>query len=725
MEITQSKSNLAKLLSEENVIVEQRKVKTAFFDVESRLLVIPSFKKELSENVTDLLISHEVGHALYTPYDEFGDALKSGIDYHILNVVEDSRIERLVKNKYPGLKSIYAKGYKELLDIDFFGLKELDINVCDLNLIDRINLYCKVGFIQGLSFTDEESSFLERIENTKTYSEVVQLTKEIMNYLCKKFLENKDELDLPDDPENIDEEGSMYFGNNNGNNETSESKETENFDNLSEEEKNELANELAKDILQSGNILPDKEDIVESKFSKEFIDLVKEKIKSITQEYSEEVLTSLLIDENRQSIYIDLPDINIEEIIIDNNKIIKDIDEMVRYINSTYAQLRTVNFSDFRKECNSSVNYLVKEFLLMKNAQGRKRTKVSKTGDLNMNKIYSYQVNDDIFKKMQKIPKEQSHGLVFFLDWSSSMQYYMQDTIKQLIAMTLFCNKVNIPYEVYAFTTSYDDRNQLKRNTNLKQNQAVVTNFNLLHFLSSKMSNSNYNKVCDFLLNYTRYSIHRINKNYMLGSTPLNHTILLSPEVINLFKRNNKVQIINAIFMTDGESHQVAYKHKEYEVGGLVNYKTNVYLRNLKEKISWWMKPPPVSLKGHYAIPTFEMDNCINFIKQYSDFRIFGFRLINIHEFKKSYSINFYSKNSNEMFDDLVKEFNKNSIVKRTVDSFDEFYFIKTSFLSETFEMENIKETETQNSIVKKFKKSVAGKINNKIFLKKFIDFIS
>ena len=60
------KETLAKLLATENLIVEHRKVSTASFDVENRVLTLPMWERA-SNLVYDLLVGHEVGHALYTP----------------------------------------------------------------------------------------------------------------------------------------------------------------------------------------------------------------------------------------------------------------------------------------------------------------------------------------------------------------------------------------------------------------------------------------------------------------------------------------------------------------------------------------------------------------------------------------------------------------------------------------------------------------------------------
>ena len=101
--ISNQKSVLAKLLAQENITVEHRKISTAYFDPKNRILGLPIWK-DMSPDVYDLLVGHEVGHAWETPpegwhsaIEEKGKGFKS-----FLNVVEDARIEKLIKNRYPG-----------------------------------------------------------------------------------------------------------------------------------------------------------------------------------------------------------------------------------------------------------------------------------------------------------------------------------------------------------------------------------------------------------------------------------------------------------------------------------------------------------------------------------------------------------------------------------------------------------------------------------------------
>ena len=95
------KSQLAKLLATEDLIVEHKRVETAQFDVHSRVLTLPVW--DASEYVYDMLVSHEVGHALYTPNRNW--ILEEGYQMNpqFVNIVEDARIEKLMKRRYEGI----------------------------------------------------------------------------------------------------------------------------------------------------------------------------------------------------------------------------------------------------------------------------------------------------------------------------------------------------------------------------------------------------------------------------------------------------------------------------------------------------------------------------------------------------------------------------------------------------------------------------------------------
>ena len=114
------KSIIAKLLSEEDISVVQKKTKTAAFNVENRELILPIWKEEMSKDVSDLFICHEIGHALYTSKDMLQKMIDRKLDKSYVNIIEDARIEKMVQDKYLGTRSCFTKGYNELLSKDFF-----------------------------------------------------------------------------------------------------------------------------------------------------------------------------------------------------------------------------------------------------------------------------------------------------------------------------------------------------------------------------------------------------------------------------------------------------------------------------------------------------------------------------------------------------------------------------------------------------------------------------
>ena len=153
------KSQLAKLLATEDLVVEHRKVETAEFNVQTRVLTLPLWDKA-SENVIDMLVSHEVGHALYTPDVEWWEEYE--IHPSFVNIVEDARIEKLMKRRYDGISKTFYKGYTELHNDDFFQVKKK--NISEMILADRVNLHYKIGTYYDIPFSSDEMFFVNKID---------------------------------------------------------------------------------------------------------------------------------------------------------------------------------------------------------------------------------------------------------------------------------------------------------------------------------------------------------------------------------------------------------------------------------------------------------------------------------------------------------------------------------------------------------------------------------
>ena len=162
------------------------------FDVHNRVLTLPLWDRA-SSTVYDMLVGHEVGHALFTPDEDPPE----GIPHQFINIVEDARIEKLMKRKYLGLAKTFYKGYSELSEQDFFGLEGEDIS--GMNLADRANLFFKIGNYVDIPFhNDQENAIIKMIIDCETFEEVGDAANELYQY-CKDQQEKEKEklADMP------------------------------------------------------------------------------------------------------------------------------------------------------------------------------------------------------------------------------------------------------------------------------------------------------------------------------------------------------------------------------------------------------------------------------------------------------------------------------------------------------------------------------------------------
>ena len=522
---------LAKLLANENLTVVQEPVRTASFDIKNRVLRIPQWK-EMTDDLMDMLIGHEVGHALYTT-SEFWDNNVAEKYPHIhgyFNVCEDVRIEKLMKRRYPGLRRSFNLGYKDLNQRDFFNVAKS--NFKEMLLIDKINLYYKAGYACGVEFTVEEKEFVRRAEATETIQEVIELSIDIYNYskdaLDKKMQSMQEDMDAMkaedqeyEDSDNDDEdseEGDMPF-------EADQEQESE------------------KDVPADGQGEDEQED--ESDLESKTEKALRKKLDELSD--TETTYTYYTIPEK---LNINNPIVSYKDVIAK----IKDITQEER----DWLNLTKVPEDKLEKFLNNSkrvVSYLVKEFEMKKSAELLRRAKIAKTGSLDGKKLYSYKLNDDIFKQVMTIPQGKNHGMLFLLDWSGSMDQSIQPTIEQVINLAMFCRGIQIPFQVFAFTDHYYTDNQPVVPQVPTPGTVIVGNrdFKLLELFSNKMSNSDFNYMVE---NITHPSFtHR--SGFRLGGTPLNQALTFLYNYIPNFKAQNKIEKLTLITLTDGDGNHI------------------------------------------------------------------------------------------------------------------------------------------------------------------------
>ncbi len=484
-EIQSTKSLLAKLLASENITVEHGNYQTASFDVKNRVIRLPIFKY-MSGPIYDLMVLHEVGHALWTPLKGLhseknakGPGFKS-----YLNVVEDARIEKKIKRKYPGGSKPMIEGYRQLVSENFFQTKDRDLST--LNLIDRINLHYKIGASAGIEFNEIERPFITEIDNAETFEEIYDITVRLFEYskenesqtdfqdfsnfessMCEGFDGFEEEPEVmgesplewmeEDEEEERDDAKSGMRGDS-LESEEEEGPSEENSASSEEESENASAGGEGEEEDGSGDKGEEAGGQITSGLEGGVSDDRPFEPKSITDEAWQESAKDLNEESERIWDYVTIPKANLKEIIVPH----KELYEMTRkyfsdpkFQDERYEKMFSIAqtmVKEFKSKNSKTVDYLVKEFEMRKRADEYKRTSISKTGLLDMSSIHSYKYNDNLFKKVATIASGKDHGLVLFIDWSGSMHSNLAGTIDQLLNLVLFCKKVNIPFEVYAFT---------------------------------------------------------------------------------------------------------------------------------------------------------------------------------------------------------------------------------------------------------------------------------
>ena len=727
-----SKTILAKLLATENILIEHRKVSTAYFDPKNRVMVLPIWK-EMTAELYDLLLGHEVGHALYTPADGWHhhvtDKEKKGFKTY-LNVVEDIRIEKLVQSKFPGIKTSFRKGYNNLFEQDFFGIERNDWDINELPLIDRINLHYKIGRLLNVQFKDEELHFFDMLEKLETFSDVVDAATMLYEHGKQEALtwieeHGKEHMIFSENGDIIDEDGEDSY-------QTSGEGYTE--DDLEDPE-------------------------------------------SKTDRFFREMEKTLLDASVKPYVTVHCPTPILENIIIPYKTIAKfhnsfnhlNFPNDASFANEEYVEIRTERitkskenlYKKFLETNKKYISYLVKEFELRRNASQFARASVAKTGKLDMKKIHQYKLNDDLFKRMTIVPQGKSHGLVMFIDYSGSMSENILATIEQTIVLATFCRKVNIPFRVYAFAdhrpcletfnkengTKYTSTEELwkdycisgkKFSKNKNELHMDNTYFRLREYLSSEMSGTEFKEMVKYWLlvgNLMDARVHwrgvtpknaeplfdtdlRNTDFEFLNGTPLNDAIISAMEIIPKFKQSYKLDVVNAVFLTDGDANDIPfYINDENSTNYIDKYNGdyNLIIRDTRT-MSEGKKPPGAEMT--VAL--------LQLLKDVTKSNILGFFIAPYYG--RGVILNRIRKAGKyiEDFDNKYKLAKRNKFFMLNDVGYDDYYIIPggkdLQIEEEQLKVEkDAKKTEIKNAFLK-FQK---GKAVNRILLNRFVSKIA
>ena len=768
------KSQLAKLMATENLSIQHQKIRTAKFDPKNRVLYLPIWQN-MSGVMYDLLGGHEVGHALYTPAEGWHDAVvdkTKGKNYKsFLNVVEDARIEKKVQRKYPGLKLSFRDAYAELNKRDFFGLKNREIST--MAFIEKLNIYTKSQYTAKISFSSEELNFVNRIQSLESWDDVINFTDEIYAYSKQEQFDMQlHDFEEYSDPANEpDGDGDADLDDYNEPEENETSEDTEGKSNPQTNEKSEEQSD------EGDNDESDEDDTTGTRDKESTPFSVNQFDPSCQTDENFRNNESMLLDEKcREYLYVTLPKANYDNIITPAKRVQQLLSEYYdRSIKEGILSEEKIKeyVNEFKSKNERYVSLLAKEFEMRKAAKAFSKTKISDTGDIDVNKLSSYKFDDNIFRKVMIVPKGKSHGLILLLDRSGSMSENMAGSIEQILILSMFCRKVNIPFIVYGFgdcvgsnmidsgLSSRDYCKKSRESFDIKLNDLCLNQVFLREYINSKMSNAEYSKALrNMILLKKSYERHnsRYYANYIgqpesenLSNTPMNQAIVALAGVMKAFRKQNNLDLSSLVIVHDGDADNCSsYRtmgmrtnwktdvEEEFEVATMFNANsTNVIITDRQHKYQRQLIGKPESTPSDILT-----NGILDWFRVTTESKVFGFFLLPSHRgsvknaiynryvFPDGSDLNQLQRtDSVKKYDEqvrLLKEFRSEKFLISHRPGYDAFYLVAggSDLITETEEIE-VEGKVTTSKLKNAFMKFNKKKAINRVLVSKFIQGIA
>jgi len=573
--MSESKSLLARLLAKENITICHGNYNTAYFDVQNRVLGLPLWKDD-DKDLYDMLVGHEVGHALYTPAEGWvgmqSKDNESSVPGDYLNVVEDIRIERMIQKTYPGMVRSFKKGYSYLNKTDFFGIGDRDVN--NMGLMDRINLKAKLRDLIDVEFSDEEIPLVNRAFAADTWDEVVESARELYEFVKSNSRSQKqdpaaveisqeglipEQQQQDEDEENDPTSGSFNDDFENGM-EESDDQEDEESDLSTMDSDSDPSDEQGTESDLYESIQEEQDEDLETVETQRKAQENAEKLLETNENGKVPLVVNGLSREQMKDIVVPFDKVRKsremarEKYIIDVNKHFDDKNDS-QYINTMKKLNTDAQFKEFLSETKRVVNVMVKEFELRKAAHQYSRASTARSGSLDLQRLHEYKTNDDIFKRVTTLADAKSHGMVMLVDNSGSMSDARGPVITQVLNLAMFCKRVNIPFDVYSFTTnSISFINQTEYHVDDDINHASIC---MTHMLSSSFSRSDYDVAYRQLYDIAIHTSGSNGEYDKMRGTPLNDILTGMHVLLKDFKNRHGIEKTIFTVLTDGMSNML------------------------------------------------------------------------------------------------------------------------------------------------------------------------
>jgi hypothetical protein len=624
-----------------------------------------------------------------------------------------------MKRRYAGLAKTFFNGYKELADDDFFQIGDDKLET--YNLADRANLWFKVGnFVDIPVERGEETEIINLIADTETFADVLVAAEALYKY-CKQKQQEETKVQL-DNLQSQDSGASQQPAS-----DFSDQQEGENDQPESDGSDGAPSSENSQQQQQTNSPVGGEKD---------------EEPEVKTMDNLEEALKDLVNRDGYENVYLELPQLDLKKIIVPNSEIHNRCKEEWNgllesrdYTQELIFGAVDTQFNQFKRSAQKEVNYLVKEFECRKAADSYSRASTARTGVLDCTKLHTYKYNEDLFRKVTTLADGKNHGLVFVLDWSGSMCDVMLDTVKQLFNLVWFCKKVSIPFEVYAFTTdyplvSYDENGKanLRELAYEKKNGLIQVGewFSMMNLMTSQVNGKTLEEqmknIFRLAASFGRWSQCPYNAptGLSLSGTPLNEALISLHQILPKFQKENKLQKVQCVVLTDGEACMIKY-HREVKRNweadpflGTATIGANAFLRDRKTgntyscDIMEWTGFTDVLLR--------------NLRDKFVDINFIGIRVLESRDagnFIRRYC-GFYGPDFEKTMNAWKRE--KAFTIKKS--GYHSYFGLSANALAQDTEFD-VAEDATKSQIKSAFVKSLKSKKMNKKILGEFIDLVA
>ena len=598
-------SGFASLLATEDIsVVIDSTAETAYFDLESRRVIMPVWRN-MSTQLTDMLIGHEVSHALHTTCDlpatldhiagRLSRTMPKGLIMGALNIVEDVRIDRLIQRRYRGLVSDYAVGYTEMRNMDLFGLEGKDPN--EREFLDRLNLHAK-GYNGEVTFSNDEQNFVNRAESTEEFGEVVDLVVDILNWLPESEQPQTDPQDSPDAQEG-DASSTDGDGQSAGEQSQSTGEQGDETENNGSGDGGEQGGDESGEGSESGDATESKGDgSMESAAQAEddgstaegeqgdmltggqgfddqmpsTADAMADGLKNMAAKtdpdmakWSSPVVTHMMPGDK------DISEDAFAHRAVTRREIDNAIEKsLIDRYSGQQAAAELAKFDGWMADARISVNQMAMEFERKQAAHIDQRTQVGKSGRLDMGKLHNYKLTEDLFMRTELRPNGKNHAMTIVIDWSGSMDDKTVSTMRQACILAMFCKKVNVPCEVYLFQSGYDTLNE---NATALQGQRGHCRHAMVLNTADRVGvfNADVKRAwilgssCQRYYGKSRRSSNpwQIPLDLNLGGTPLGASLFLAEKSHRDLIARTGAEVSSIIYLTDGEGCEFAQAGRE------------------------------------------------------------------------------------------------------------------------------------------------------------------